>query len=393
VRTFVIVFFLLKSVRRAIYFIVRHFKKPTTTMRFVTATLALCASLGSFDVAAWAPQKCAARNARTTTTTNPVRNVVNPTTQSTVFDRNVVKLYMSEAASESALSDEEWTMIVGLYAKASTGDVSSLQQVLLEALPTMNPQLIMKLRGAVEDSREEFQAVSNALSSVLDARLEEARDTLTELLNSGEIRKLDAIIGKAAKDGKLDVAFFQVLNMNLQDASADDKESVPEVGSSEEKTANRFQILQHIYTRCQEEVEKTIPPGVALLNKVLRTEAPSIRSNQLQHYLCPQSNVIETPDGKELELNGKGKILVPHADLIDAIGNAIQQIRTLEKAGGANKEMAANMVESCRVVAKEARMVVAEHFGRDSEELKSFEGGLQPVFRPESPESPFVKGV
>jgi hypothetical protein len=385
VRTFVIVFFSLKSARRAISNIVFHFKKPTTTMRFVTATLALCASLGSFDVAAWAPPKCAARNARTTTTTtNSVRNVVNPTTQSTVFDRNVVKLDMSAGAvSESALSDEEWTMIVGLYAKATTGDVTSLQQVLLEALPTMNPQLIMKLRGAVEDSREEFQAVSNALSSVLDARLEEARETLTELLNSGEIRKLDAIIGKAAKDGKLDVAFFQVLNMNLQDASADDKESVPEAGSSEEKTANRFQILQHIYTRCQEEVEKTIPPGVALLNKVLRTEAPSIRSNQLQHYLCPQSNVIQAPDGKELELNKKGKILVPHADLIDAIANAIQQIRTLEKAGGANKEMAANMVESCRIVAKEARMVVAEHFGPDSEELKSFEGGLQPVFRPE----------
>jgi hypothetical protein len=209
-------------------------------------------------------------------------------------------------------------MIVGLYAKASPGDGLSLQQALLEALPTMNPQLIMNLQGMADNLREELQAVWNAFSSVLDAQLKEAQTTLTELLNSQEIRKLDTIIGKAAKNGKLDMAFFQVLNMNLQDPRADDQPLVPEVGS--------LQIFQYIYTGCQEEVERTIPPGVALLNKVLQTEAPSIQSNQLQHDLCPQSNVIQTPVCKELVLNRKGKIVVPHADLINAIGNAIQQI-------------------------------------------------------------------
>ena len=65
----------------------------------------------------------------------------------------------------------------------------------------------------------------------------------------------------------------------------------------------------------------------------------------------------------------------------------------MEKAGGANREMAANMVEACRQEAREARIVIGEHFGRESDELQSFEESLQPIFRPESPSSPYMTGV
>jgi len=289
------------------------------------------------------------------------------------------------------ISDEEFEVISALYQKSKTAE-TSLQEVVLQALPTMNPQLIMKLRRGKDDEREEFQAVSGALSAILDAQLAQARDVLAALLNAGEVRKLDAMIGKAGREGKLDVAFFQVLNMNLEDA-ASDKEPIAQSGKEDEPMATRYQILQHIYTRCQEEIEKSIPPGVALLNKLLRTEIASIRANQLQHYLCPQPNIIKTPDGKELKLNGGERILVSHEEFVDAIGNAVKQIRTVEKAGGANREMAANMVEACRQVAKEARIVIGENFGRDSDALLKFEESLQPIFRPESPSSPYVTGA
>ncbi len=290
----------------------------------------------------------------------------------------------------SAISDEEFEVISGLYQQAESSD-SSLDKVVLEALPNINPQLIMKLRGAVQDEREEFQAVSTSLSAILDAQLAQARDLLADFLNAGEVRKLDSLIGKAGRDGKLDIALFQVLNMNLQDASTD-QEPIPNQ-NSDEPIATRFQILQHIYTRCQEEMEKNIPPGVSLLNKLLRTDIASIRANQLQYYLCPQPNIIKTPDGKELELQGRERILVSHKEFVDAIGNAVKQIRTVEKAGGANREMAANMVEACRSVAKEARMAIGDHFGRDSDEFQRFEESLQPIFRPESPDSPYITGA
>jgi len=208
--------------------------------------------------------------------------------------------------------------------------------------------------------------------------------------------------------------FFNVLTMNIQDAAANEPNEPPAppsvvLGGEEEKKdgddndddddesstgASRVQILQHIYTRCQEEVEKTIPPGTALLNKLLRTDNRDIRYNQLEHYLCPSKNVIKTPDGKELILNNPDKpnILVPPILLVEALANAVKQIRNVEAAGGTDRASAASMVESCRSVAKEARLVVGNKYGTTSEELKSFEQGLQPVFRPPSADSVYIKG-
>lgn len=307
----------------------------------------------------------------------------------------------SSSSSSSSLSEDEWKVVTEMYEKSSKkdDDGKTLEEVVRETLPTLDSVLIMKLRDISNDPRDEFQAVAVALNNILDASLSGAKDVLAELLDAGEIRKLDALIGKNAREGKLDAAFFQVLTVNLQDAAAEAgigggaAAAASNNEGGEENPANRFQILKHVYTRCQEEVEKTIPPGVALLNKLLRTNVDSIRANQLEHYLCTQPNVIKTPDGKELELKGREQILVPHTDFIEAIGNAVKQIRTVETAGAADQEMAANMVESIRQVAKEARIVIGEHFGRESDELKKFEEGLQPVFRPSSPESPFIKGV
>ena len=200
-------------------------------------------------------------------------------------------------------------------------------------------------------------------------------------------------------------AFFTVLQMNLQAATvaaaeaATQEEEEEATQPPEEETmvqdddASRVQILQHVYTRCQEEVEKNIPPGIALLNKLLRTEVDSIRANQLKHYLCPQPNIITSPDGTEIELEGGDRVvLVEPSLLVEAIGKAVKQIRTVEHAGGTDRVQAAGMVESCRQVAKEARMVLGEHYGPKSKEVIDFEEGLQPVFRPESPDSPYIKG-
>lgn len=267
-------------------------------------------------------------------------------------------------------------------------DDAVLQQLVLQALPSMSPKLIMKLKQSVENQKDHDESVlrvAGALQAVLDERLASGRELLASLLEAGELRKLDAEIGKACRAGKLDMGFFTVLDMNLKDATME---------GGEEGEANRLSILKHVYTRCQEEVEKLVPPGVALLNKLLRTQQDPIRANQLQHYLLPQPNVITLPDGQEIPVpdGDQDKILVPHSELVDALGSTVQQIRTVEQAGGMGREAAANMVEACRTVAREARYVIGENYGVESDELRKFEDGLQPVFRPDSPESPYIKG-
>lgn len=303
---------------------------------------------------------------------------------------------------------------------------SSLENAISDSLETMSPSLLVALQMAAktEEWNEEEDGddgntgdddtlnfehqmvqVGKVLQNVLDTRLVSGRALLTQLLNSGEIRKLDSLIGKAAKEGKLDMSFFSVLSMNIQDAAMEDSGSnnsnnndeVIDTASSLEMekdggssapggSANRAQILQHIYTRCQEELEKNVPPGMGLLNKLLRTEISSIRTNQLQYYLGPQATSITSPDGKTIELsNGTGgKALVSHGEFIDALSQAVNQIRTLEKAGGTDRLSATNLIENIRRVAMEARVVLVDCYGEGSEVVIEFQRDLQPVFRPTS---------
>lgn len=87
---------------------------------------------------------------------------------------------------------------------------------------------------------KQVQRVGRALVHVLEDRMAGGCEVLRELLESGELRKLDAAIGKAARAGKLDMAFFTVLNANVQDAStASSKNSKDD----EEEDASRLQIL------------------------------------------------------------------------------------------------------------------------------------------------------
>lgn len=286
--------------------------------------------------------------------------------------------------TETIYTPEEQQRIAEIHAEASAEN-GTLRDAVQQALPTLPPGLILKLGRSTSHSHERVQQVALELEHIMDARVQQAKETLKSLLDAGEIRKLDSLIGQAQRDGKLDVPFFNVIQANLRDAMA-----TAEV--AQEGEANRAQVLQHIYTRCQEEMEKAIPPGVALLNKVLRTEQASIRRNLYDHYLTPQKNVVRTPDGREVKLQGEKPVLVQLDTFVSAIADAVKQIRTVEVAGATDRATAANLVESCRTIAKEARVVIGEKYGVPSDELQAFELGLQPVFRPDSPESPYVKG-
>ena len=317
-----------------------------------------------------------------------------------------------EDDDEEELTEADWALCDKLLASDEMSS-DALESRLAAALPTMHPRLVMRLRTAAEiadedeeNSKEErvsdLRTLGKALTAVLDHRLRGGRDLLEELLKTGEVRKLDGAIGKASREGGLDMGFFTVLNMNIRDAqyeasqlSEEERAKLAEISvptDEDSGVADRLQILQHIYTRCQEELEKSVNPGAGLLNKLLRTEDTSIRSNQLRHYLGPQANMVVTPDGKEVPLQGEKKALVPPTDLIDAMATAVKQIRTVEKAGGTDKATAAGLVESCRQVAIEARIAIGEVYGMDSEELKDFESGLQPVFRPSSATSEYMTG-
>jgi hypothetical protein len=326
-------------------------------------------------------------------------------------------------------SDDEKAQIVALHrlyretthtseTSVDTDQDLRIESIVLEALPTMRPSLLVKLRQIATDNavvKEDqvevaIDSVARHLQAVLNRRLDLARATLSELLNAGELRKLDAAIGSAARSGRLDMAFFSVLDINLRDAMQNDVsitgstlDNVDAQAASSGKDENvlspppasRTQILRHVYTRCQEEMEKTLPPGTALLHKLLRTEQASIRANLYRHYLTPSPTTITSPDGKVIDLGtSSNTTLVAVTDFVQALDAAVLQIRTLENVPGTSTDRAsaALMVENCRQVAKEARSILGQVHGRDSDPVRSLEVGLQHVFRPSSPSSPYIQG-
>jgi len=328
----------------------------------------------------------------------------------------MTELQAAQTRETPQLTSEDKSFVSSLYT-ACSGNVDAMEVEITANLDNMHPRLVVALQMAAEkqewkeeeadDTDTEFEtqmvALGLALQNVLDIRLRSGREMLAELLNSGEIRKLDSTIGKAAKDGKLDMSFFSVLSMNMKDAAVANSEDggsssvspTLATGEGQEEvtgeegepttSANRLQILQHIYTRCQEELEKNVDPGMGLLNKLLRTEISSIRSNQLSHYLGPQATSITSPDGQVIDLAGStAKPLVSHGEFTDALSSTVTQVRTLEAAGGTDRLSAMNLVENIRQVAMEARGVLVDSFGEGSDVVTEFQRDLQPVFRPGS---------
>ena len=126
------------------------------------------------------------------------------------------------------LTTEDKLFITTIYT-GTKGNIDAMENSIAANLESMPPRLVVALQMAVEKGEwkdesesEEFEtqmiAMGEALQNVLDVRLRGGRELLAELLNSGEIRKLDSLIGKSAKEGKLDMSFFSVLSMNMRDA-------------------------------------------------------------------------------------------------------------------------------------------------------------------------------
>jgi hypothetical protein len=292
----------------------------------------------------------------------------------------------------SSLDPHEATLIETIWNTAfSSSEVidedSIMERTLQSFLPQMSPSLLLKLRtnnfGTNQNSTK-LQAIQRALGKILDQKLQKSKDLLHTFLTSGEIRKLDGLIGKAARENRLDSSFFAVLNANIQDAYKEQTQGTTNNATS--ASNERLQILRHIDTRCQEEVEKHVaPPGLALLHKLLRTDITAIRTNILRHYLGPQAATVTTPDGQVIPLKSSSpsKALVTSTEFCTAIENAVAQIRQMEKVGGTDRTTAATMVESIRQTAKEARAIFEESYGPDSVQTREFEIGLMPVFRPD----------
>ena len=191
-------------------------------------------------------------------------------------------------------------------------------------------------------------------------RFEQSRDQLQTLLGAGEINKMDAQLSGMVKRGEIDAGFFYVLLRNLEDAQRDGDEG-------------GVRLISHIHTRLQELLEGQADPALALLHKLTRLDAPSIRGNVLRHNLVPQ-RTVKLPDGSEMPLKSPAPAMVDPMEFASAIEGAIDKVIALPL----DRDAIESTAEEIRTVAKEARAVVADAY--DSEMLEAFSDALTPAF-------------
>lgn len=201
--------------------------------------------------------------------------------------------------------------------------------------------------------------VVKCMEDVMRSRMADGASKLRMLLESGEITKMDAALARLVRDGGADTAFNLVLTSNLEHArSTNDSMMV--------------QLYTHLLTRMQEELEKRADPAMGLLHRLLRTDDAGLRERVLEDFLVPKKSV-SIPGGESVQLATPAPPKVSAAEFGDAIRNAVAALASVELSNGA----VAQSVEQCRLVAKQAREIVAQHCTAD--ELERFSEQLTPV--------------
>jgi hypothetical protein len=125
----------------------------------------------------------------------------------------------------------------------------------------------------------------------------------------------------------------------------------------------------------QELLEGEADPALALLHKLTRLDAGSIRLNVLRDKLVPKTTV-PMPDGGELELKTPAPPTVAPLDFASAVEGAVDKVLAL------NVDPAAKFatIEDLKMVAKEAREVIEEAPTYDEAILGEFSDALTPPF-------------
>ncbi|CAJ1408498.1 unnamed protein product [Effrenium voratum] len=137
----------------------------------------------------------------------------------------------------------------------------------------------------------------------------------------------------------------------------------------------RVQVLMHISTVMQEELEKKASRVRAMLNKLLRIEDENIRNNILRDQLTPVE-VAGAPMGGGAPLMAA---MVPWERLAPAIATLVEEVdRQMVAVLGPDDDARYETMERIREVAKQARLIIGDVYGQGV--MDTFSADLTPAF-------------
>jgi len=254
---------------------------------------------------------------------------------------------------------------------------SELTQAVQKSYNSLGQNEILAIQkraaGDAEFEGLAWRRLLGAVQTETGRRMEEAKVRLEELLEAGEINKLDKLIAKMVKADQLDAAFITVLNQNVEDARLK-SEAVGDQGGEGASLAN---VFNHIASRVQEELEKKASPEMGLVHKLMRTKDAGLRGRILGYYLTPQREIL-LPDTTSIPLDEPKPARVDPMDFSRSITEIVGTLRSMDVDGDTIR----SMIDEVKQIAKEARQVIADdELYQETSVLDQYSEALAPTFQ------------
>mmetsp|Transcript_9329 Transcript_9329/g.12923 ORF Transcript_9329/g.12923 Transcript_9329/m.12923 type:complete len:323 (-) Transcript_9329:1197-2165(-) len=282
---------------------------------------------------------------------------------------------MQEVGIPSTIEEEgeKNDLVERLIASARSGE--DVDELVKNEFDKISQEVVTDLTRLQSEGETFAQSALTAVREESEKRMLRARDLLVTVLDAGELLEMDRRLTKLFRDGVIDTSFLVVLNMNAV-AAAEASQKNP----NDEAALQRSRVMEHLYTRAQEEWEtRFVPMAEGVLHRLARTEQPVIRRNILEHYLAPKTH-IDVPTKDPVPLDKPQPPLLPSAEFAQAIHLAVTRLRTLQNLDPAIIEAS---IESLRAIAKEARLVLIDSV--TPEEVQQFQNDLAKTWQINAP--------
>jgi hypothetical protein len=146
-------------------------------------------------------------------------------------------------------------------------------------------QFIKVLKERAENGEQESQDVLDALAQEQNTRLTAATDSLKTVLSAGDPMRMEGVIVKLAREGKIDEPFLLLLEANANQAAA-----AGATGPAE--------LMKRLGQRAMEEKDKqSSSKEVKLLRQLLRTDDETKRAELLEEAFTPKQGLLVSDTG------------------------------------------------------------------------------------------------
>lgn len=216
-------------------------------------------------------------------------------------------------------------------------------------------QFIKVLKERSENGETESQDILDALAVEQNVRLAEATENLKLVLSAGDPMRMEGVIVKLGKEGKINEPFLLLLEANANQALA--------AGAQ-----GPAQLMKRLGQRAMEEKDKdSSTKEIKLLRQLLRTDDETVRSQLLEDAFTPKTgllvegnaaNAAKAMDG-ELPEEEKPQPEVPPPDFINACKAVLLNFGNLS-----SDDEKGDLSSRIKQIAAEAEVVATRIYGQ-----------------------------